>query len=153
MKCYLVLLAILISTQHSFPQDSSSHYAAAEELLVTMRVEENMNRVVDVFLPMLIKANPNLAEYSGVIRNYFLDKLRWDDFKNEYIRLYVDMFSESELREMIAFYRTETGKKVVVQLPLLMAKAGSIGQERLQNSMHELETVIRQRMEEQEDDN
>jgi hypothetical protein len=55
------------------------------------------------------------------------------------VELYINEFTEEELREMISFYRTDTGRKAVEKLPILLSKGAELG--RLAVEGHEDELV------------
>lgn len=41
--------------------------------------------------------------------------------------LYAENFSENELKELLAFYKTDTGKKYITKMPEIMRKSGELG--------------------------
>lgn len=74
--------------------------------------------------------NPKTKAYSeilvGVVREvlgeYFNDSETQRKLKTAYATIYAEEFTEEELNEMINFYKTDTGKKVLVKLPTVMEK-------------------------------
>ena len=58
-------------------------------------------------------------------------------------RLYAEVFTEGELRELTAFYRTELGQKMLVRLPEIMQRLMAITQRRLQEMVPSLLERIR----------
>jgi hypothetical protein len=52
----------------------------------------------------------------------------WDDIKPQLAAIYVREFSEDELRQLLAFYRTPVGAKTLSRFPVIMAEGGRIGQ-------------------------
>jgi hypothetical protein len=45
---------------------------------------------------------------------------RTDEMTNEVVRLYAQRFSEQELKEAVAFYKTPTGKKLLEEEPKIL---------------------------------
>ena len=48
---------------------------------------------------------------------------RTNDLLNDISWLYATRFSEAELKEIVTFYRTPTGKKVIVEEPIVFDDA------------------------------
>ncbi len=74
--------------------------------------------------------NPKTREYSeilvGLIREvltaYFNDPETQKKLKGIYAAIYSEEFTTNELNDMIAFYKTDTGKKALLKLPIVMQK-------------------------------
>jgi len=74
--------------------------------------------------------NPKTKQYSevlvGVVREvmdaFFNDPETQKQLKNAYAVAYSEEFTEKELKDMISFYRTETGKKTLKKMPIVMQK-------------------------------
>lgn len=62
----------------------------------------------------------------GVVREildeYFNDPETQRNLKTAYATIYTEEFTKKELEEMITFYKTDTGKKVLNKLPTVMEK-------------------------------
>jgi hypothetical protein len=50
-------------------------------------------------------------------RNFFAENFKWDAAKPEIAKIYAAAFTEAELRDMIAYYKSPTGQKAVEKLP------------------------------------
>jgi hypothetical protein len=70
-----------------------------------------------------------IALLRGATRAWMTEDIKWTELEPKIVDLYVRDFTESELREVIAFYQTPTGQKALKNLPLLMAECAKIGQE------------------------
>src|SRR5690606_34481683 len=92
---------------------ASSHERAAAELVEVMRMKELTLSSIEVMTDAMIQQNPALAQVRDVLSEFFREFMRWEELRPEYIRLYRDAFTESELRELIAFYRTPVGQKTL----------------------------------------
>ena len=62
----------------------------------------------------------------------------------ELVALYTDAFTEAELKELLAFYQTPTGRKVLEQMPQLMAHSAQLTQDRLQKAVPEVDKLLGQ---------
>lgn len=146
ISCSIALVALL--SCGALAQDSTRHAAAVAELLSMMSIEKTMEQAVDISVTAQLKANPNLVPYEAVMRSFLSKYMGWAYLKDKFIAIYMAEFTEAELRTMIAFYRTDTGKKVIEKLPSLMAKGSEMGQRAVQDHMNELTEAIQKRSEE-----
>ena len=58
------------------------------------------------------------------------------------VALYTDAFTEAELKELLAFYQTPVGRKVLEQMPQLMAHSAQLTQARLQQVVPEVDRLL-----------
>ena len=128
--CFLMPLACVHRTE-------SSHSDALETLLDMFDMEETLKQSVDQMVVLQVQQNPQLGLYRDVLRKFYAKHMSWDKLKEEFIAIYMDEFSEDEIRELIVFYRTQTGQKVIKKLPLLMSKCAQIGNKRIRDKMPE----------------
>jgi|WetSurMetagenome_2_1015567.scaffolds.fasta_scaffold57065_3 uncharacterized protein len=142
----VVLLLFISST--GFSQNSASHSSVALELLEMMNMEKTLTQGVDIALSAQLKANPSLKPYEDILRNFMSKYMNWPNLKDRFVELYVNEFSEDELRELIVFYKTDIGKKAIEKLPLLYAKGSELGQQVVQEHMAELTDAIQSRAKE-----
>ncbi len=122
--------------------DDKSHKAAAEQLLKAADVEKNLEKVIDVVLEQQLKANPQLAPAKVVMQKFFKRHLSYTALKDDMIKLYVEEFTEDELKKLADFYATPLGKKMVTKMPVLTQKGGDLGMKRVQENADELRKLI-----------
>ena len=87
-------------------------------------------------LPILRQQNPNMpADAAEKIKKAMIEALPYADLKDINIDAYTSRFSPAEIKELIAFYNTPTGKKVARSQPEMQAemqkKLGTLAQPRL----------------------
>jgi len=145
---YAVLIPALLTLMfvgRMHAQSESSHSAAALELLEVMKTDSNLQQAVDVALTAQLKANPALTNYEDVMRAFLSKYMSWEYLKDDLVRLYAEEFTESELRTITAFYRTDVGKKAVEEIPALMRKGGELGQAAVRAHLDELSEAIKKK--------
>ena len=126
----------------------SSHEAAARELV---RITDLMRLALDAGGGMIdaqIKTNPAMAPYADIMHTWIAHVLQDIDLQGIVVKLYMESFSEAELRDLITFYRTPTGKKALTVMPQLMQKGMTIGMEKAQEHTAELQELIAMRKQE-----
>ncbi len=143
----LAAMALLLCTAAPQPAgaDTGRHRAAVFELLELVRVDALTRESVRAALQQQYNALPALKNYSDIVEPFFEEHLSYEALKEEYADLYVEAFSEAEIRELIAFYETPLGQKTLNVLPELMQRGTEIGARRLRENMDELMEKIQAR--------
>ena len=136
----IAVFAFVASTQAR--ADTASHRAAAESVLSLMNMDVVLAQAIDQTLKVEIQANPSIAPYEKQMRAFFAKYMSWASLKNDFVTIYADEFTEEELKQIGAFYRTPAGQKAVQKLPVLLAKGAALGQQRVQDHMAELRDSI-----------
>jgi hypothetical protein len=121
----LIVLSLGFAAQSANPpQPSPQAIALAKELIFLKGGQQMFGPVVpgviestkDVFLP----TNPNLSkplgEVSAQLKSEFASKS--DELMNEVAKVYATHFTEQELKEAVAFYKTALGKKLLAEEPV-----------------------------------
>ncbi len=139
----LVASAILIASWSTTSfADKKSHRKAAEDLLQVVGVEKQLQTAIDQMLDVQVKANPAIAPYKETMRSFLMKHMSWSGLKEDLITIYVDAFTEKELKEIKSFYLTPTGKKMARMMPELMSKGMQLGVKRVQDNQSELRQMI-----------
>lgn len=152
MKRLLMLLVLVTCAAvpaGAQPEPTASELATASELLEVSRSRENFIRGMEIGMEMggLGELTPELR---AAVRQVMDEHFRYEDIEPEMARLYADLYTEEEMRGMIAFYHTPIGQRMVETLPELMAGSQRVAQERLQAVMPHLVERITEVLEAQE---
>jgi hypothetical protein len=127
------------------PAVAPSHRAAAAELLAVTETERLIREGIASAFDLQVRANPLLGPFRDVMQRYADKYLDWATMQPELVDVYASTFTEPELRDMIAFYRTPTGRKVVRLLPEVTARAQQVAERRVAAHVDELQQMIQQR--------
>lgn len=108
--------------------------AAARELLAVSRARETFIRALE--LGMEEGGGMELTpEIRRTLREFMDEHFRYQDLEPEFVRMYTDLFTEEEMRGIIAFYRTPIGQRLVERTPEMAARSQRIANTRLQAVM------------------
>jgi len=123
------------------PAPDAAHEQAARELFDLVGGKD-LARTASLAMLNQLKANPELAPYEDVFKTW-LDKV-WteSDMGQEFVRLYTASFTEDELKQVIAFYKTPVGQKALQKMPELMQQGMAYGQQEAQAHLPELREAI-----------
>jgi len=68
--------------------------------------------------------------------NAALDQaIGWPKLKPDMVKLYTSNFSESELKDLVAFYQSPLGKKVLEKMPQLTQQSAQMTQAKLESAV------------------
>ena len=139
---WMIFCATVLAGVPSLQADEASHRAAAEEMLKEANTDKTMRAAIDTMLDAQLKANRALVPVKDVMKKFLIKHLSYEAVKDELIDLQVKEFTEEELKEIAAFYRSPTGKKFIEKQPLMMQKGAEIGMRRVQENSAELTQMI-----------
>jgi uncharacterized protein len=117
---------------------------AAADLMQVMHVDKALHDQIAAAFDLQVKNNPSMAPMRPAMMQFFDKYLTWDAIGPQITQVYAETFTESELKQMVAFYNTPTGQKVATQLPAIEAKLQQIGLQAVQQHQGELTDMIRQ---------
>jgi len=107
-------------------QPSANSIALAKELIILKGGNKMFGAIVpgtiesakNLFLPTNPNLNKPLTEVSTQLRTEYSGKT--DELLNEVAKAYATRFSEQELKDIVAFYKTTLGKKMLTEEPLAL---------------------------------
>jgi uncharacterized protein len=141
MVMVVYLLCSLVVAQAQTPE-KSKHYQAAEALLLTMNMKQVIDESLQQMLALQLKNNPNLQPAEATLKQFFSKYMGWEALREDYIKIYMEEFTEKELKDMISFFKTDTGKKMASKQTILMMKGAQLGQSKVQEHMGELQEML-----------
>ncbi|MEA3213535.1 MAG: uncharacterized protein QOE70_6592 [Chthoniobacter sp.] len=119
------ILAIVLMPVRS--ANESDRAQLADELLTTMRLESSFRSGWTSYPPVDGGADhPDPVEVS---------KALWLKLKPEYVKAYADVFTEEELRALIAFYKSPTGQTFLDKTPDLTRKLTAAHQKQIMEAL------------------
>lgn len=135
----LPLALLLAASAHA--QTDADHRAAAAELVEVLDMETAFFDGVRVGLDASADA-PGMDEMRPVMEAFFDRYITWDKVVDDYVALYQETFSQAELEELVAFYRSPIGQRLVEEQSGLMARGARVGQDLMAEHETELMTML-----------
>ncbi len=136
------------AAQAAIPTATASQTAAAIELLKAIKLESSLPNTSAAMIDSEITRNPGMSPYRDVMLDWLKKYMTWSSMQPELVKLYTDTYSEAELKELAAFYRTPVGQKSLAKNPELMQKTAMIGARLGQEHADELKTLMNARRDE-----
>jgi len=145
--------ALLLVCGPTLAQSNDPHKALAHELLEVIRVNQQIDRmtqqVADQTSQFMQQSRPGMKEdeakafgksYAEAI------KMNIGDLVDEIAKLYVRQYSDDELKQIVAFYKSPVGQKYLDNAPSLSAQAASLAQAWQQKNEQAAQAVAAQEM-------
>jgi hypothetical protein len=132
----------------SGPTPTAAQSAAAVELLKSIKLDESLPSTSAAMIDSEIRGNPGMEPYRDVMLKWIQKYMTWDAMRPELIRLYTDTYTEAELKQLAAFYKTPLGQKTLTKTPELLQKTAMIGARLGQQHADELKTAMTARRDE-----
>lgn len=120
-----------------------SHRKAVLELFKTMGLARQFEASVDEVLDVQVRANPVLAGMRPTMKQFYDRYLSYKSLEEDMVKLYTEAFTEADVKELIKFYKTSVGKKLLAKQGELTKKASELGVRRVKENMGELQKMIR----------
>ena len=133
-----ILIGALSPTAWAADAPKTSSYQAADMLLNMMSMDKLTQQSTSNMVDAMLGRLPPKAQNRDALQAFFKKHVGWAALKEDFIQIYVEAFSEKELHDLIAFYKTPTGQKAITVVPSLMQKGAQIGQSRVQKHLPEL---------------
>ncbi|WP_367988917.1 DUF2059 domain-containing protein [Vibrio sp. NTOU-M3] len=143
LKKTLIVTLMVFSSQSL----ANPHKEAAYQLIEAMELNQLMSETIDSMLQVQLQSQPQLKPFESTMREFFNTYMSGDSLKDSFAELYMSVYTEQELKELIAFLNTPTGKKSIKMTPILTAKGAAIGQQRVMENAHILERMIKEEAE------
>lgn len=124
--CLLVVTGSLWAAE-----EETSHEKAAKEFIQLSDSRAMMKQVFDATIEPMLKQMPEdkRGEVKAAFDRFGKQVFDSPELSEAMVKIYVEAFTETELKEMTDFYSTPTGRKALAQMPLLAQKGAEIGQQ------------------------
>ena len=139
-----VALALVTLSRPALAQDTSAtHKEAVKQLMTVTHVRELTQQSMDAVMASQMEQMPQLKPYESIMKTFLKEQMDWSILEPEFTRIYAEVFSEKELRDMTAIYQTPVGQMMLAKMPGLLAKSNEFTQKRLQAGL----PILMQRLE------
>ena len=140
------LLPILLATSLILPgltaADDKGHIEQVEILFKLTRMEQKIGESVASVAQLQLRQNPALAAKSDQLMAFLERHIGWNAVKADLYEMYMQTFTEDELKTINNFYITPTGQKVIVIVPQLVQERNRLAMQRLQENIGELQQIM-----------
>ena len=132
--------------------DAKSHAADAERFLILARADKLAvpvyAQVQQMFAQRFAESNAPQSEkavletYQAQANTALEQAVGWDKLKPDMVKLYTSNFNEQEMKELILFYESPLGKKVLEKMPTLTAQSAQLTQGKLEAAVPKVNQLL-----------
>lgn len=129
--------------------------ALAEEMLNLLNVKETQEKALAMYKQIIEaqiqKLDPKSAdpavqakanELLGKVLDMVKEETTWDKMKEEYITLYAQTYTQSELKDIIAFYKTPSGQAFIKKQPELLKRSFQLGSKMMGGLIPKIQAMV-----------
>lgn len=151
--CFIALASVFGSasaTQNPPPTDASIH-ALLQATQAHKTIDAVVNQMDGMMRKSIQQAEPGKSSDAGEqkiiddmtnqVNNLMKQELSWDKMEPMYIDLYRKTYTQKEIDDMLAFYRSPSGRSMVAKMPALMAQSMQTMQGRMATFMPQLRKI------------
>ncbi|PRH88221.1 hypothetical protein C5L14_10115 [Labrys okinawensis] len=115
--------------------DDQGRLALARQVVQAMHATDTMRQALPLMManmkPMLDRQPGTTEKFRDLFMARFLEKANTelDQFADEIAQIYAQQFSEEDLKNLIAFYESPTGKNLVSKQAILIAASSAAGRQ------------------------
>lgn len=125
---------------------SPASLSLARELTTLMDLGGNASAGVDVMLDAMQAQNPELAQFRAVLQRWMRQIFTSEEAAVAFARLYAETFTEAELRDIVTFIRTPSGRRFAAAQGELTRRGGELGQRLAEENQDELMQMLEAEM-------
>ena len=140
------LLTLLLATSMILPgltaADDKGHMEQVDILFKLTRMKQKIDDSVQSVAQLQLRQNPAMAAKSDQLMAFLEKHIGWNAVKADLYAMYMQTFTEDELKTINDFYITPTGQKVIVIVPQLVQERNRLAMQRLQENVGELLEIM-----------
>lgn len=142
MRKLLVILTVILSLGYTATADEASHKELVEQLFVVTNMKEGFDNTCTEVIDMQVNSNPMMMPFKGVLTEFFTRYMSWENIKPEIAKLYMETFTEDELRDIVSFLSSPVGIMYTEKSFDLTMKSMEIGQKQVEEHLGELDAML-----------
>jgi uncharacterized protein len=155
---FCLSLGLVFCLSGAVQADEKSHRQAAEDLMAATQADQMINAVyaqVDGSFANMVRQMKLSPEQMAIAEKHMKrstqvmrEEITWAKLKPEITAAYVSVFTEDELKQLIAFYNSPIGKKMVEKMPELMRASMQISQAHMQKILPRIQVISQEMVQE-----
>jgi hypothetical protein len=121
---------------------SAESMSLARELTSMLDLAGNASAGVDVMLDAMESQNPQMSEFRGVLQRWMRKIFSSEEAAMAFAQIYAESFTEAELRDVVTFMRTPSGRRFAAAQGELMRRGAGVGQRLAEENQYELVQML-----------
>jgi uncharacterized protein len=156
-KAFALIVVALVIGIFPLKAQEQSRRALAEEMINVMEARTMFEKNISLVRKMMQNqagqlsqitgqpnASSNLPQVLDKTFDIFSQYFTWDKLKDNFISLYVETFTEDEMKGIIGFYKSSSGQALLQKQPQLMQRTIEISQKLVAEMMPKIKELATQ---------
>lgn len=149
-----ILLIMLACVAFSGQAQESTKHQKLNELIALMNMDSMMDSMYQqmgsIFKNMSKDIDideddrPWLEEYHRKMVAIMREEMSWAKFQPIIVDIYANNFTEQEIDDMIAFYKTPTGQSLLAKMPVVMQQTMMSSQEVMKSALPRIQAIAQE---------
>jgi hypothetical protein len=143
MKRFIAIIAVVCMSVPCFAQSSDAAKSAkVEELMSIMHVDKMMDQMMSMMKGQMLTAMQSAgnadtmtpaqkkicADFESNAMDLAIQSVSWKALQPDFVKLYTDNFTDQQIDDILAFYKSPTGQAFIDKQPVLMRQGMQITQ-------------------------
>ncbi len=143
----LSLLAAPLAAQTSPPARGATPAAraSAREVVALLNMEKVIRAGVEAMFDLQVQQQPEMAPFRATMQTWANKHVSGPELLDKIVSIYAEEFTEQQLRDLAAFYRTPTGRRLAEVSPQLSKRGAEAGAAVAQAHIGELQAMLEAR--------
>ncbi len=124
------------------------HNRSAEQFLEVIGIQNTFNQVAQQFTQQMIQQHPELGMHRNLFVEFVRKQLDVESMKPQLVELVTQTYTATDLEEILRFYNTPVGRKVLETMPALSQQILQLGVARLQQNAPQWNAYLQERLQE-----
>jgi len=137
----IVIATFLGTAALAGPQAPTEREQAGRDLYKVLGGDQLVRKTMES-LVSIAGRDPRVAPYEGIVRSWLDGSIASSHFGEDMSGYYSRTFTDKELKELTAFFRTPTGQKFVAQLPDTIQHAADLTGVIMEKNRRSLEDIL-----------
>lgn len=160
MKKFVFLALMLVVSLNCFSAPASKE--TIDELFKVTQTEKMMDSVygqMDGMFKQMVQEMNVTEEKKPILDSFFvkyntliIQEMSWEKLKGPMTEAYASVYTEDEVKDIIKFYKSPAGQKMVAKMPELMQASMRMVQDLMKNMMPKINQLQKELQEELKQD-
>jgi uncharacterized protein len=147
-----VAVTVLLLSAGVTPALDEIERTMVEEIMRVTKVEQQMATTMDQMKKMVAdqvqtldlpeSAKEHAVRAQKRMFDLVAEEMSWKQVKDEFIAMYVKVFTQEELAGLLTFYRSPAGQAMINKMPALMQEVMAFTQSRMQALMPRIQAMV-----------
>jgi hypothetical protein len=148
------VFCLLAPFAHAAPPANTASAESVDQLMTLTNVDGMIQNLYGQMDQMMFSMAQNMGiqpseqalfdDYMTKLSALIRSEITWDKLKEPVLAIYVDNFTQQEVNDMVAFFKTESGQSMVRKMPHVMQQNMQLSQQKMMSLMPQVRELALQ---------